>query len=138
MRPPEPNPIIFENFAVDDSSVTPIWLQIRNRLLYLISSGKLSEGDPLPSMRQLSVHLKVNLNTISKVYQSLQQDGFVVSRRGMGLYVADLSRANTDAIEDVGHTLAEEFIWRCRSGGLNSQEIIELVKRTIEEMDRGE
>ena len=135
MRPPGIHPSILESFTVDEDGVTPIWLQVRNRLLYLMTSGKLKEGDQLPSMRQLSVQLQVNLNTISKVYQSLQQDGYIVSKRGKGLYVADLSRANPDAVDFVGRTLAEEFIWRCRTGGLSSEEIVDLVRTTIEEID---
>lgn len=135
MRPPEINPSIFESFTIDEDGVTPIWLQIRNRLLYLMTSGELREGDQLPSMRQLSVQFQVNLNTISKVYQNLQQDGFITSRRGKGLYVADLSKANTAAVDFAGRTLAEEFIWRCRAGGLSSEEIVQLVKTTICEID---
>lgn len=135
MRPPDINPAILESFTIDEDGVTPIWLQIRNRLLYLVTSGKLKEGDQLPSMRQLSVQLQVNLNTVSKVYQSLQQDGFIASKRGKGLYVADLSKANTAAVDFVGRALAEEFIWRCRSGGLSSEEIVELVRSTINEID---
>lgn len=135
MRPPEISPAILESFTIDEDGVTPIWLQIRNRLLYLMTSGKLEEGDQLPSMRQLSVQLQVNLNTVSKVYQSLQQDGFIASKRGKGLYVADLSKANAAAVDFVGRALAEEFIWRCRSGGLSSEEIVELVRSTIDEID---
>lgn len=135
MRPPDINPAILESFTIDEDGVTPIWLQIRNRLLYLMTSGKLKEGDQLPSMRQLSVQLQVNLNTVSKVYQSLQQDGFIASKRGKGLYVNDLSKANAAAIDFVGRALAEEFIWRCRSGGLSSEEIVELVHNTINEID---
>lgn len=136
MKPPEINPAIFESFTIDDDSVTPIWLQVKNRIIYLINSGQLAQGDPLPSMRQLSVHLQVNMNTISKVYQSLQQDGFLVSQRGKGLFVSDLSKVSPDAVDVAGRALAEEFIWRCRSGGLNSQEILQLVQKTLDDMDR--
>lgn len=135
LRPPEISPAIIESFTIDEGGVTPIWLQIRNRLLYLMTSGKFKEGDQLPSMRQLSVQLQVNLNTVSKVYQNLQQDGFIASKRGKGFYVADLSKANAAAADFAGRALAEEFIWRCRSGGLSSEEIVELVRCTIDEID---
>ena len=58
-------------FQVDEKSGVPIWIQIRKRLMFLISSGKFERGERLPSVRELSVRLGVNYNTINKVYQDL-------------------------------------------------------------------
>ena len=127
--------IVSESFALDEASPTPIWIQIRNRLLHLVMSGKLAPGDPLPSVRTLAVELKVNLNTVSKVYASLQTDGFIVSRRGKGLYVTDdLSRANMGAVATADSVLAKEFVGRCFASGMTGEDVLELVERTIQEM----
>ena len=63
------------DFRINEKSVVPIWIQIRKRLVYLISSGKFERGERLPSVRELSVQLGVNYNTVNKVYQDLERDG---------------------------------------------------------------
>lgn len=127
--------IVSESFSLDEESPTPLWIQIRNRLLHLIMSGKLAPGDQFPSIRTLSVELKVNLNTISKVYASLQTDGFVINKRGKGLFVPDnLQMANMDALAEADSILAKEFISRCYASGMSGDDVIELVKRTVAEM----
>lgn len=109
----------------------PIWLQIRGRILHLINSGKLKEGDRLPSMRQLSIELKVNHNTVNKVYQDLQKDGFVSFRRGVGLFVSDLSLITSDSMNDNCRSLAEEFVERCIADGMTGEEIVDLVSDVV-------
>ena len=47
---------------VDPDSGIPLWVQLRNRLVYLIESGALSEGDKLPTVREMAVDLGINLN----------------------------------------------------------------------------
>ena len=84
-------------FQVDDNSDIPIWIQIRKRLVYLIRSGKLDENERLPSVRTF-VQLGVNYNTINKVYQDLERDGFIFTRRGKGSYVS-----RTHGVRGAGH-----------------------------------
>ena len=79
------------SFQVDERSGVPIWMQIRKRLVYLITSGKYACDTRLPSVRELSVRLGVNYNTINKVYQDLERDGFIFTKRGRGSFVADVS-----------------------------------------------
>lgn len=48
-------------------------------------------GDQLPTVRGLAAEVEVNYNTVSKVYQSLEEDGYIVSKRRLGAFVADVS-----------------------------------------------
>ena len=68
--------------TIDNDSGVPIWLQLRNRLIYLIDTGSFGVGDKLPTMRELAVNLGVNYNTISKVYRDIERDGYITSVRG--------------------------------------------------------
>ena len=68
--------------TIDDSSGVPIWLQLRNRLVYLIKTGALKEGDRLPTVREMAVAIGINYNTVSKVYQDIERDGYIASKRG--------------------------------------------------------
>jgi GntR family transcriptional regulator len=67
----------------------PIYVQLRQQYLRAIGSAVLRPGDQLPTMRQVAVTLRVNLSTVQQAYASLEQDGFIVTKRGRGTFVAD-------------------------------------------------
>ena len=74
-------------FELDEKSSIPIWLQLKNRFIYLITSGYYKPGDQLPTVRGLAADVEVNYNTVSKVYMSLEQDGYIQSKRRQGAFV---------------------------------------------------
>ena len=55
---------------LDEHSGIPLWVQLRNRLMYLIDSGHYQAGDRLPTVRALAADLNVNYHTVNKVYTS--------------------------------------------------------------------
>lgn len=65
----------------------PIYLQLRDRLVELIMDGVLSEGDALPSVRQISSEQRINPITVSKAMQLLVDEELVEKKRGLGMYV---------------------------------------------------
>jgi GntR family transcriptional regulator len=76
------------NFRIDDNGI-PIYVQIREQFLRAIGSGALRPGEQLPTMRQLAVDLKVDLNTVRHAYDELEQTGAIVVLRARGTYVAE-------------------------------------------------
>lgn len=75
----------------------PIYLQLRDRLVELILDGALSEGEPLPSVRQISSEQRINPITVSKSFQLMVDEGLVEKRRGRGMYV--VTGAKTKLVE---------------------------------------
>lgn len=73
----------------DWSETTPIYVQLRERVLAQILEGAIKPGDALPSVRQVAGELAINPLTVSKAYQTLADEGVVEKRRGLGLYVMD-------------------------------------------------
>jgi GntR family transcriptional regulator len=71
------------------SDATPIYVQLRERVLDQILEGAIKPGEALPSVRQVAGELAINPLTVSKAYQSLADEGVVEKRRGMGIYVAE-------------------------------------------------
>jgi GntR family transcriptional regulator len=69
-------------------SATPIFRQIVDQIRRLVSSGQLTIGDALPSIRQRAKDLVINPNTVAKAYSELQRDGLIESQQGKGLFVA--------------------------------------------------
>jgi GntR family transcriptional regulator len=65
----------------------PIYRQLRDRVVAMILDGVLKEGDPLPSVRSVAAEYRVNPLTVLKGYQQLVDDGFVETRRGLGMFI---------------------------------------------------
>src|SRR5689334_12350214 len=69
------------------SDSTPIYRQLRDRVVAMILDGVLKEGDPLPSVRTVAAEYRVNPLTVLKGYQQLVDEGLVETRRGRGMFI---------------------------------------------------
>lgn len=67
----------------------PIYQQIVNQIKYLVSSGRLTNGEELPPIRLLAEKLVINPNTVARAYRELESAGIVEKRRTAGTYVSD-------------------------------------------------
>ena len=111
--------------TIDDESGIPIWLQLRNRLIYLITSGYYACGDKLPTVREMAVDLGINYNTVSKVYMSLEQDGYIQSKRRQGAFVLDVSDKPGVSISSTAEIVTQEYLKRCFELGMSLEDIEE-------------
>jgi GntR family transcriptional regulator len=73
--------------TIDTRDSTPIYAQIERGLRAGIAAGRLRPGDQLPTVRQLAVELRVNANTVARVYADLERNGVLETRRGVGSFV---------------------------------------------------
>ena len=71
----------------------PVYVRLRETIANAILSGKYRDGDPLPSVRALAAQEQANPLTVAKAYQGFQDEGLVVVKRGVGLFVATGARA---------------------------------------------
>jgi GntR family transcriptional regulator len=78
-------------FFLNPNSGVPLYVQLQHQLQQRILSGQLQHGVQLPSVRELSAELHINLLTVSKVYQILEREGFIETKRGIGTYVCHQS-----------------------------------------------
>ena len=67
----------------------PIYVQLREQFLRAMGAGLMSPGDQMPTMRQVAVELKVDLNTVRRAYDELERLGAVTLVRGRGSFVAE-------------------------------------------------
>ena len=74
--------------SIDPRDATPIYAQLERGLRAAIATGRLHPGDQLPTVRQLAVELKVNANTVARVYGELERAGVLETRRGVGSFVS--------------------------------------------------
>ena len=83
-------------FAIDPADRTPLHAQLERGIKAAIATGRLAMGEQLPTVRQLAVDLRVNANTVAKVYAYPEREGMLETRRGVGTFVA----ARTDAPQE--------------------------------------
>lgn len=110
-------------FEVDDSSGLPVWVQLRNRIVYLIKTGVYRSGDQLPSVRSLAAEASINYNTVSKVYVDLERDGYVKAVRGRGVFVCDREVGEREDTLAVVDAIIEEAVQRCLALGVPLDEV---------------
>lgn len=72
----------------------PIYRQLRDRVVAMILEGVLSDGDALPSVRNVAAEYRLNPLTVLKGYQELVDEGLVEKKRGRGMFVTDGARKN--------------------------------------------
>ena len=72
------------SFELDYNSGLPVWIQVKNRIAYLIGSGEYKAGDQLPTVRSLAVDLDISYNTVNRAYMDLEREGYISTRKGKG------------------------------------------------------
>ncbi len=86
---------IIEGLRLETSGV-PIYVQLRDQLLRWVTTGALKPGEQMPTLRQVAVAVRVDLNTVRHAYDELERMGIVVLVRGRGSFVAE------DSLEKAG------------------------------------
>jgi GntR family transcriptional regulator len=73
--------------TIDARDKTPIYAQLERGLRAAMATSRLRPGDQLPTVRQLAVELRINANTVARVYGDLERSGAIETRRGVGSFV---------------------------------------------------
>jgi GntR family transcriptional regulator len=84
-------------FHLDPSDPTPLYAQLEWAIRAAVATGQLEDGDRLPTVRQLAVDLRINANTVAKVYSELERAGMLETRRGVGTFVRGKAPAGSVA-----------------------------------------
>jgi GntR family transcriptional regulator len=78
---------ILKSLRLDNSGV-PIYVQLREQILRSLGAGALAPGDQMPTMREVAIALKIDLNTVRHAYDELERMGAITLVRGRGSFVA--------------------------------------------------
>lgn len=90
---------------ISNTSDIPLYQQIKDQIKDAILKEELVEGDALPSIRAFANELKVSVLTIRRVYEELEQEGFIVSQVGIGTFV---SASNIELLRDSKRRIVEQ------------------------------
>jgi DNA-binding transcriptional regulator YhcF (GntR family) len=102
------------DIRIDKTSRVPIYDQIKEQIKGLIHAGQIKTGDQLPTLRELSVELLVNFNTVALAYRDLVNEGIIVTERGKGTFVAstpgesEMLRIRQEKLQALVNALFEE------------------------------
>jgi GntR family transcriptional regulator len=127
-----------DDFKLDEKSGIPVWVQLRNRLLYLITSGHYQVGDQLPTVHKMAILLTINYNTVNKVYQSLERDGYIVSRRGQGTFVTELPTTKNQSPSTTADLITDEYLAKMLELGLAALDITTLIDNRLAFLNKKE
>jgi len=117
------------DIIISNSSDKPIYEQITGQIKNMIMSGKLKEGDSLPSMRVLAKELRISVITTKRAYEDLERDGFIVTMVGKGSFVkaADTSLVREEQLKRIEELLSK-VIKIAKQSGIESREVIEILE----------
>lgn len=118
---------------MDFNSNLPIYIQIMNYIKTKIASGELNGGDKLPSVRDFSKKMKVNPNTIQRVYQELEREELVFTQRGMGTFVTENTSIIKNLKSDRANELVRWFFKEMKNLGFQTDEIKTIISNWMEE-----
>ena len=99
---------------IEPESKVPIYIQVEGQIRSLIAAGQLAPGDQLPTIRELAADLRVNYNTIARIYLDLDRDGVISTQRGRGTFVAGvpderaMSRMRQEKLQAIVRSALEE------------------------------
>lgn len=113
-------------FSIDYQSREPIYEQLYNNVIMLMSLGVLEAGQQLPPVRQLASQLGVNPNTVSKAYKNLEKDGIIYSVVGKGSFITPDTNAADGQKREALKVLGEK-IKAALKIGIPKEEIVNLI-----------
>ncbi len=117
---------------LDYKNPKPLHEQISAGLKDLIMCGVMIPDEQLPSVRDLSVELTVNPNTVQRAYKSLEADGVIYSIRGKGNFVAQTPEADKRTIEGL-YSSFEESARQLAFFGEEKTALVSVIEKIFEE-----
>lgn len=107
------------SFLHIEATGVPIYVQLREQVLQAIGAGLLKTGDQMPTMRQVAVDLRVDLNTVRHAYDDLEKRGILRLERGRGTFVAEPPEpAHPDAQAEAAEKLARRTLAQAKASGV--------------------
>ena len=119
--------VYYDSMTLRTQHEKPVYVRLRETIADAIMAGKYSDGDPLPSVRALAAEEQANPLTVAKAYQGFQDEGLIVVKRGVGMFVAPGARARLSDSER-NRFLKEEWPQiraRMQRLGIDAEELLD-------------
>ena len=121
-------------FHLDPSSGVSYYVQLIQQVQQALLFGILKSGDRLPTVREVSAQVALNPNTVLRAYRDLEHDGLVVSRPGLGTFVAAVIPPAVEAASYRSlRSDLERWIRKARARGIDDRQLSQLVAHVLRE-----
>ncbi len=122
------------NIIVNNTSMQPIYEQIVEQIKGMIMQGELQQEEMLPSVRTLSKDLRISALTVKKAYDTLEQEGFIITVHGKGSFVTGVNQnlLLEEQKKEVERDL-DAAIRKGKSCGMNDEDLRQLFDLLMEE-----
>ena len=118
---------------IDTTSSIPVYAQMVDQIRRAVASGTLRPGDPLPSLRETAVKLRINPLTVNKAYKLLEYEGLIETRQGRGSFVAAGVEAASEEYRRETLTRAiDDLVVDAHHMGVSNDELRELFEERVE------
>ena len=116
------------SFLHIETTGVPIYVQLREQVLAAMGAGLLRTGEQMPTMRQVAVALRVDLNTVRHAYDDLEKLGALRLERGRGTFVAEPPEpAHPDAQAEAADKLARQTLAKAKTMGVTPERLLERI-----------
>ena len=109
---------------LDPADPRPVFRQIADEVQRSVAVGILRRDEPLPAVRELASQLKVNANTVQHAYRTLEREGTVYVKRGLGTFVGEPPRESKSRQEAIARQIAERMLREGFRHGLLASDLI--------------
>ena len=122
---------LLKSLRLDNSGV-PIYVQLRDQILRNLGAGVLARGDQMPTMREVAVTLKIDLNTVRHAYDELERMGAITLVRGRGSFVAQPPPAMGARAQAVQiDSLARQTLATAAAAGIDPVALADRIKALV-------
>ena len=120
---------------IDAKDPTPLHAQLERAIRLGIATERLRPGDQLPTVRQLAVDLRINANTVARVYLALEREGVLATKRGVGTFIAEKvpRSAHEEHRKRRLKALIDQFLTETASLGYSPDEVTQHLARRATE-----
>lgn len=122
------------NIIINNSSMQPIYEQVVDQIKAAIIQEKLQSEQALPSVRSLAKDLRISALTVKKAYDTLEEEGFIITVHGKGSFVAGINRnlQKEERKKEIEMDL-ELTVHKAKNYGMHNEELLELFQLILEE-----
>src|SRR6516162_4066403 len=119
-----------------ESSGVPIYVQLRDQILRQLGAGALARGDQMPTMREVAVALKIDLNTVRHTYDELERMGAIALIRGRGSFVAQPPPAISVRAQAMQiDSLAKQALATAAAAGIDPVALADRIKALVKQKE---
>lgn len=118
------------DWRLDMGSGVPVYIQLKQQIIQKVMQGEWSPGHQLPTVRQMAVDVRINVNTVSKVYAEVEREGYIRTQQGKGTFVCQspLWREAPDEREEKVRRFAQTMVEMAQAQGITLTELIQALQ----------